>query len=59
MKKVEKKEAVKLAMICVVEDAIEKGHTNVEEVTEYLKTESFQRAVENYLVLLGHSIENK
>lgn len=36
----------------VIMDAIEKGHTNTNEICEYMKSEVFMCAVENYINLM-------
>lgn len=40
------------AIQMVIMDAIEKGHTNSNELIDYMKSETFEFAVKNYLELL-------
>jgi len=40
--------ATEIAVQAVIMDAIEKGHTNISEMTEYMKSEVFAKAVYNY-----------
>jgi hypothetical protein len=40
------------AIQMVIMDAIEKGHTNANELIDYMKSEVFETAVNNYISLL-------
>jgi hypothetical protein len=40
--------SIEMAMQMVIMDAIEKGHTNPAELAEYMKSEVFEAAVNNY-----------
>ena len=40
---------IQIASQLVIMDAIEKGHTNVSELTEYVKSEVFEKAVKAYM----------
>ena len=40
------------AIQLTVMDAIEKGHTNADELIEYMKTETFGKAVKTYVSLM-------
>lgn len=42
-----------VAIQLVIMDAIEKGHTNANELAEYMKSLTFEKAVKNYLSLIG------
>lgn len=41
-----------IAIQMVIMDAIEKGHTNTNELIEYMKSEVFAKAVKGYLQLM-------
>lgn len=41
-----------IAIQLVITDAISKGHTNISEIKEFMKTDIFSKAVENYITLL-------
>ncbi len=47
-----KKAKAEMAIQMVIMDAIEKGHTNTDELCEYMKSEVFMSAVENYITLM-------
>jgi hypothetical protein len=40
------------AIQMVIMDAIEKGHTNANELIDYMKSEVFETAVKNYISML-------
>ncbi len=40
------------AIQMVIMDAIEKGHTNANELIDYMKSEVFETAVKNYISLI-------
>lgn len=42
---------VQFAIQMVIMDAIENGHTNPDELCEYMKSETFENAVKSYLQL--------
>lgn len=41
-----------MAIEMTVLDAIEKGHTNADEIFEYIKTDIFEKAVKRYIKLI-------
>jgi hypothetical protein len=41
------------AIQMVIMDAIEKGHTNSNELIEYMKSEVFENAVKNYVLMFN------
>ena len=41
------------AIQLVIMDAIEKGHTNANDLTNYMQSVVFEKAVENYLLMLN------
>jgi hypothetical protein len=41
------------AIQMVIMDAIEKGHTNSNELIEYMKSEVFANAVKNYVLMFN------
>lgn len=41
-----------IAIQLVITDAISKGNTNISEIKEFMKTDIFSKAVENYITLL-------
>ena len=55
MKDLSNKTKMQVAVQMVIMDAIEKGHTNANELIEYMKSEVFEKAVKNYLVLLENA----
>jgi hypothetical protein len=42
-----------LAVKMVILDAIEKGHTNTNELIEYMSSETFKNAVNNYKLMFN------
>ena len=42
----------KLAIQMVIFDAIEKGHTNTNELISYMSSKVFEKAVKNYISLI-------
>jgi hypothetical protein len=42
----------KLAIQMVILDAIEKGHTNTNELISYMSSKVFEKAVKNYISLM-------
>lgn len=36
----------------VIIDAVEKGHTNVSDLTEYVKSATFENAVKSYMKII-------
>ena len=40
------------AIQLVIMDAFEKGHTNLDEIVEYMKSEVFENSVKGYLELM-------
>jgi len=45
------KAEIKAAIQMVVMDAIDKGHTNPKELSEYMKSNVFKKAVDNYILM--------
>jgi hypothetical protein len=43
------------AIQMVIMDAIEKGHTNTNELIQYMKSEVFETAVKNYILLFANA----
>ena len=43
----------KVAIQLVIMDAIEKGHTNKQELIAYMSSEVFEKAVNSYVSLIG------
>jgi hypothetical protein len=39
------------AIQMVIMDAMEKGHTNASELMGYMKSETFEKAVQNYIAM--------
>ena len=48
-----------IAIQLVITDAISKGHTNISEIKEFMKTDIFFKAVENYITLLQSEFGKK
>jgi hypothetical protein len=48
-----------IAIQLVITDAISKGHTNISEIKEFMKTDIFSKAVENYITLLESEFGKK
>ena len=48
-----KKAKTEIAIKLVILDAIEKGHTNLEELKDYMMTNVFKSAVANYITLMN------
>ena len=46
---------MQLAVKMVIIDAIEKGHTNPNELTQFMKSMVFEKAVKNYLNLINNA----
>ena len=46
------KRFVEIAAETVIFDAIEKGHTNKNDLIEYMKSETFNNSVKNYADLM-------
>ena len=42
-----------LAIQMVIMDAIEKGHTNSNELVKYMKSEVFTKAVQSYILIIS------
>ena len=55
MTKLSNKTKMQVAVQMVIMDAIEKGHTNTNELIEYMKSDVFEKAVKNYLTLLSNA----
>ena len=53
MKATVKTNRIEIAAQVVIMDAIEKGHTKVSELVEYMKSEVFEIAVKSYLEKLN------
>ncbi len=49
MKNLSTKTKIQAAIQMVIMDAIEKGHTNTNELISYMKSEVFEKAVKNYV----------
>ncbi len=43
----------KTAIQMVIMDAIEKGHTNTNELIDYMKSKVFEKAVKNYILMFN------
>ena len=43
------------AIQMVIMDAIEKGHTNTNELIDYMKSNVFEKAVKNYISILNEN----
>lgn len=44
---------IKLAVKMTILDAIEKGHTDKDELIAYMSSETFKKAADNYIELLA------
>jgi len=55
MKNLTNETKMQTAIQMVIMDAIEKGHTNRNELIEYMKSEVFEKAVENYISMLNEA----
>ena len=53
MKNLSNETKTEVAIQMVIMDAIEKGHTNKNELVEYMKSEVFESAVKNYLQMFN------
>jgi hypothetical protein len=52
MIEITKETKITMAIQLVVMDAMEKGHTDTEEIIEYMKTDVFHKAVKNYVAIM-------
>lgn len=52
MIEITKETKIRMAIQLVVMDAMEKGHTDTEEIIEYMKTDVFHKAVKNYVAIM-------
>jgi len=52
MIEITKETKITMAIQLVVMDAMEKGHTDTDELIEYMKTDVFHKAVKNYVALM-------
>jgi len=59
MNKLTKEFKTSLAIQFVVMDAMEKGHTNTDELIEYMKSNTFEIAVKGYLSLMENTSFSK
>ena len=55
MKNLSNETKTQTAIQMVIMDAIEKGHTNSNELIEYMKSEVFEKAVKNYINLFNNN----
>ena len=55
MKNLTEQSKTEYAIQLVIMDAIEKGHTNVSELTDYMKSETFEKSVKNYINLFNEN----
>jgi len=53
MKNLSNKTKTQTAIQMVIMDAIEKGHTNADDLIYYMKSEVFEKAVANYISMLN------
>ena len=53
MENLSKETKTEVAMKMVLMDAIEKGHTNQNDLIEYMKSEVFETAVRNYISMFN------
>ena len=53
MKNLSKETKTEVAMKMVIMDAIEKGHTNKNDLVDYMKSEVFEKAVRNYISMFN------
>jgi hypothetical protein len=55
MKNLSNETKTQTAIQMVIMDAIEKGHTNANELIEYMKSEVFEKAVKNYISMFNEA----
>ena len=55
MKNLSNETKTQTAIQMVIMDAIEKGHTNSNELIEYMKSEVFEKAVKNYISMFNEA----
>ena len=55
MKNLSNETKTQTAIQIVIMDAIEKGHTNANELIEYMKSEVFEKAVKNYISMFDEA----
>jgi hypothetical protein len=53
MNNISKELQTQTAIKIVIMDAIEKGHTNTNELIQYMKSKAFENAVNNYISLMN------
>jgi len=49
---ISKETKISMSIQLVVMDAMEKGHTNTDELIEYMKTDIFKKSVESYVRIM-------
>lgn len=55
MKNLSNATKIQTAIQMVIMDAMEKGHTNANELIDYMKSEVFEKAVENYILMFNEA----
>lgn len=55
MKNLSNETKTQTAIQMVIMDAIEKGHTKANELTEYMKSEVFEKSVKNYISMFNEA----
>lgn len=50
--KLSKEGKAKIAIQLVIMDAIERGHTDIREICEYMKSDTFLNSVKEYISLM-------
>ena len=55
MKNLSNKTKTQTAIQMVIMDAIGKGHTNTNGLIEYMKSEVFEKAVKNYILMFNEA----
>jgi hypothetical protein len=55
MKNLSNETKTQAAIQMVIMDAIEKGHTNAKDLIDFMKSEIFEKAVQNYIAMFNEN----